>query len=158
MSRRPGVAAGRVLVLVAAIASAGTLLSAHELFLRPRGFFVAPGATITLPVFNGTFAASENAIAARRITDLSRLGPDGRVANRAGDVDGTRPAQHVRSPSASRAPTHRRGARRPSDRARLAGLRSLSRAERITPILDRRRSTKRLGTRVRESYARRRKR
>ena len=66
-------------VAMAAMVGAGTALPAHELFLRPRGFFVAPGATITLPVVNGTFGHSENAIARARITDLSRVGPGGRT-------------------------------------------------------------------------------
>ena len=124
--RRPAAAAGVVLV-AAAIAATGTLLSAHELFLRPRGFFVAPGATITLPVFNGTFTASENAIAARADHRplAARSGRAGR--DRANDLDGPRAAQH--GPRRLRRPGHlrrRRRARRASDHARRAGLRPLS--------------------------------
>ena len=154
MSRRPTVAAARVLVLVAASAGAGTLLSAHELFLRPRGFFVAPGATITLPVFNGTFAASENAVAARRITDLSRLGPDGGVASAPATWTTRDPRSTVRVAFGGPG-TYVVGVALAAHPIALDGPafdRYLA-AERITPILDRRRATKRLGTRVRESYA-----
>ena len=81
MTRRrlAGAAIGAALVAVASLASA------HELFLHPRGFLVAPHATITLPVLDGTFIASGNAIERTRITDLSLRGPDGRIAiDRAG--------------------------------------------------------------------------
>ena len=71
--RLAGAATGAALVAVASLASA------HDLFLHPRGFLVAPHATITLPVLNGTFAASENAIEWARIIDLSSRGPGGRT-------------------------------------------------------------------------------
>ncbi len=64
---------------VVAVAAAGVLASGHELFLHPRGFFVAPHATITLPVVNGAFGASENGIERARIRDLSLRGPAGRT-------------------------------------------------------------------------------
>ena len=151
MSGRPRLAA---LLLGAALAGAGTLLSAHELFLRPRGFFVAPGATITLPVFNGTFAASENAIAAPRITDLSRLGPDGRTAIARATWTTRDPRSTVRVAFGGPG-TYVVGVELAAQPITLDGPafdRYLS-EERITPILDRRRAAKRLGTRARESYA-----
>jgi hypothetical protein len=69
-------------ILAAASLAVATLaaedLVGAELFLRPRGFFVGPGATITLPVFDGTFGASGQAIARARLIDLSLRGPGGR--------------------------------------------------------------------------------
>jgi hypothetical protein len=67
-------------IAAAAIGLAVTATPVPEPFLRPRGYFVAPNATITLPIFEGSFAASANAVAPARITDLSRLGPGGRTA------------------------------------------------------------------------------
>lgn len=70
MKRRIVIAA--VLLLVAA----GSL-AAHDLFLKPDNFFVAPGGTITVRVLNGTFSKSENAVARDRLRDISLVGPDG---------------------------------------------------------------------------------
>jgi hypothetical protein len=73
MSRRTFIAA----LLVAAC---GSGLLAHDLFLRPRGYWVAPGATIVVPVFNGTFSRSENAVTPDRLAELTMAGPAGRQA------------------------------------------------------------------------------
>jgi hypothetical protein len=138
----------------AAIAGAGTLLSAHELFLRPRGFFVAPNATITVPIFNGTFAASENAIGRPRITDLSRLGPHGRTAIARTAWTSRDPRSTVRV--AFDGPgTYVVGVELAPHPITLDGpaFDAYLAEARLTPILDRRRATKRLGTRARESYA-----
>jgi hypothetical protein len=147
---RPRLAA---LLLAAATAGASTLLSAHELFLHPRGFLVAPGATITLPVFDGTFATSQNAIAAPRIADLSRLGPDGRAPIARETWTARDPRSTVRVAFAGPG-TYVVGVELAAQAITLDGPafdRHLD-AERITAILDRRRATKRLGTRARESY------
>lgn len=70
-------------ILAAASLAAATLAAQDraepELFLRPRGFFLGPGATITLPVFDGTFGASGRAVARQRLIDLSLRGPGGRL-------------------------------------------------------------------------------
>jgi hypothetical protein len=144
-----------VVVGTATLAGLTIVGSAHELFLRPRGFFVAPGATITLPVLNGTFSASEHAIQRTRLTDLSRLAPGGtrtpidRATWTARDprstvrvaVDG--PGTYVVGVELAPHPITLDGK---AFDAYLA-------EERITPILERRRATGRLGTRARESYA-----
>jgi hypothetical protein len=148
--RRLGAAA----VALAAVVAAGTALSAHELFLHPRGFFVAPGATITLPVFNGTFGRSENAIARARIDDLSRLGPGGRTAIARDTWTERDPRSTVRV--AFDGPgTYVVGVALAAHPISLDGTAfdAYLREEGITPILDRRRATHRLGTRARESYA-----
>lgn len=59
---------------------AGVSLSAHELFFRLDTYFVAPGATVSIPVYSGTFVKNENAITRDRLTDLSVTTSAGRVA------------------------------------------------------------------------------
>lgn len=66
-----------VLVLVAATASTAL---AHDMFLKLQRYFLAADAAVTVPLLNGTFTTSENAIARRRIADISVQGPEGRVA------------------------------------------------------------------------------
>ena len=56
-----------------------TLAAAHDLFLRPDAFFVAPGAAVGVTAFNGSFTASEASVTAERLIDLSVTGPAGRV-------------------------------------------------------------------------------
>ena len=48
-----------------------------EVFLRPRGFFLGPHATITLPVLDGGFTSSRRAVARRQLIDVSLRGPGG---------------------------------------------------------------------------------
>ena len=54
-------------------------LDAHDMFWRLTSYFVAPGATVQMPVLNGTFSKSENAIEWSRVADLSVVSPDGRA-------------------------------------------------------------------------------
>jgi uncharacterized GH25 family protein len=70
MKRRIVIAAVLVLVTSASLA-------AHDLFLKPDSFFVAPGGTITVRVLSGTFSKSENAVAKDRLRDISLVTPDG---------------------------------------------------------------------------------
>jgi len=65
------------IALALLIATAGTLL-AHDLFLKPVTFFVAPGTEVVLRVLNGTFTKSENAVTKDRLVDLSVVTPEGR--------------------------------------------------------------------------------
>jgi uncharacterized GH25 family protein len=63
-----------ILLLVATVSTLG----AHDLFLKPDSYFVAPGSTLLLRVFNGTFTTSDASVARDRIRDLSVVGPSGR--------------------------------------------------------------------------------
>ena len=45
--------------MLALLASITLTLSAHDLFLKPADFFVAPGATVTIHVLNGSFTGSD---------------------------------------------------------------------------------------------------
>ena len=68
---RPLAMAGLLLLVVTGA------LAAHDLFLKPDNFFVAPGGTVTVRVLNGTFSKSENAVARDRLRDISLVTPDG---------------------------------------------------------------------------------
>lgn len=70
----------RPLVTVLALVVFGVVVSAHDLFMRPDHFFVAPGTPITIKVLSGTFSRSENAITRDRLADLSLVSPGGRTA------------------------------------------------------------------------------
>ncbi len=61
-------------------------LSAHDLFIKLDTYFLSPGATVRVPVLNGTFGKSENAIERRRISDLTLVTPGGRQALDTGAV------------------------------------------------------------------------
>lgn len=73
MKRKPFLLTA-VLLLVCA-----TSLLAHDLFLRPDRFFLRVGELVRVRVLNGTFTASEGAVARGRLRDLSLSGPAGRA-------------------------------------------------------------------------------
>jgi uncharacterized GH25 family protein len=62
---------------VALVLVAVAVAAAHDLFLRPRSFFVQPGATVRIDVLNGMFDKSEAALAFNRLSDLRIVGPAG---------------------------------------------------------------------------------
>ena len=70
----------RKVLLFAAVVIASAPLAAHDLLFRLDNYFVEPGAKVTVPVFNGTFVKSSNAVTRDRLADLSLIGPDGRQA------------------------------------------------------------------------------
>jgi len=69
----------RILRAAAALALCAAPLGAHDMFWRLTAWFVAPGAAMTMPLLNGTFSKSENAIEWSRVADLSVVAPSGRV-------------------------------------------------------------------------------
>jgi uncharacterized GH25 family protein len=77
--RAAALAAGALLLLASA-------LSAHDLFIKLDTYFLSPGAAVRVPVLNGTFTKSENAIERRRIADLSLVTPAGLTAVDTGAV------------------------------------------------------------------------
>lgn len=56
-----------------------SVLNAHDLFLRPRDYVVAPDGAVDVRVLNGTFTTSESPLTPDRLLDLSVVGPSGRV-------------------------------------------------------------------------------
>jgi uncharacterized GH25 family protein len=56
------------------------VLLAHDLFLKLDNYFVPPHTTVRVVVLNGTFSASEAAVASERLLDLTVVGPTERRA------------------------------------------------------------------------------
>jgi uncharacterized GH25 family protein len=71
MKRTLGIALTLLLVVV-------TVLAAHDLFLKPAAFFLAPNTASQALIVNGTFTRSENSITWDRVRDVSIVGPAGR--------------------------------------------------------------------------------
>lgn len=67
-------------LLTAGLLLCATSLLAHDLFLRPDSFFLRVGEPVRVRVLNGTFTASEGAVAPNRLRDLSLAGPAGRTS------------------------------------------------------------------------------
>jgi hypothetical protein len=136
------------------VAAVGAIVSGHELYLRPRGFFVAPHATVTIPVLNGTFGASENAVARERLADLTLAGPAGRRPLDRTAWTAREPRSSVRVAFGGPG-TYVVAASTAARTLRLDGPafdRYLA-DEGIAPILARRRAAERFGQAARESYA-----
>jgi uncharacterized GH25 family protein len=68
-----------ILLTTALLLAAAGALAAHDLFLKLDSYFVAPGASLTVRVLNGTFSKSENAVAKDRLLDISVVTPSGRT-------------------------------------------------------------------------------
>ena len=71
--------ARRIVLGTGLVALTAAIAAAHDMFLKPAQFFLAPNATLDLALLNGTFSKSENAIARTRLLDISVLGPAGRT-------------------------------------------------------------------------------
>jgi hypothetical protein len=65
----------RVIIASLLIFISITVLSAHDMFLKLESFFLKPGTSATISLFNGTFEKSENAITRDRMLDVSIAGP-----------------------------------------------------------------------------------
>jgi hypothetical protein len=61
----------RTLLLIGLLTVMAAALNAHDLFIKLNSYFVEPNARVRIPVLNGTFSLSENAIAPDRVLDLS---------------------------------------------------------------------------------------
>jgi uncharacterized GH25 family protein len=62
--------------LLAAVVAAPALF-AHDLFIRPARYFVAPNSDVRALVLNGTFTSSEGAVTRDRVRDVSLIAPGG---------------------------------------------------------------------------------
>ena len=76
MTRHPFRTAAALLLLSLVAAP----LLAHDMFWRLTTYFVAPGTAMAMPLLNGTYSKSENAIEWSRVADLSVVAPSGRAA------------------------------------------------------------------------------
>ena len=68
-----------LLIALGMISASAALVLAHDLFLKPDAFFVAPNTTLHLTALNGTFTTSEASVTADRLLDLAIVGPAGRT-------------------------------------------------------------------------------
>lgn len=71
--------ARRTLLALVLVAAFATTLMAHDMFLKLESYFLQPNAAVTVPLLNGSFDSSANAIARPRIADITMLGPAGRT-------------------------------------------------------------------------------
>lgn len=69
----------RVLLAVLFLGVAVSILRAHDLFIKLDSYFLQPQTTVQVPLLNGTFSASENAVAPNRVGDVSLVSPAGRA-------------------------------------------------------------------------------
>ena len=69
----------RAFLGLACVLLAATALEAHDLFLKPLAFFIAPGSEARVRALNGTFEKSENSVARNRLRDLDIVGPGGAI-------------------------------------------------------------------------------
>lgn len=60
--------------LLAMLAAPAAL--AHDLFLKPDAFLLAPRSNVRVRMFNGTFTTSENAVTRDRVRDLTLVTPE----------------------------------------------------------------------------------
>lgn len=71
---------GRPLAVAAiALALTAVVAVAHDMFLKPASYFVAPGAGIPAVLLNGTFDQSSNSIDRNRLLDITVVSPTGRA-------------------------------------------------------------------------------
>jgi len=66
----------RVATLVT-LSIATSIVGAHTLFLKPDSFHLGEGATVNIPLLNGTFTKNENKISSSRIVDAVVVAPSG---------------------------------------------------------------------------------
>jgi hypothetical protein len=69
----------RVFIAVVLLLSTAGALGAHDLFLKPDSYFVAPGSTLLIRVLNGTFSSSDGAVAKDRVRDIALITAGGRA-------------------------------------------------------------------------------
>ena len=72
--------ARRLTLVVVLLLAVTTSLLAHDMFLKLESFFLEPDRPVIVPLLNGTFSSSENAIDRGRIEDIAMVGPSGRRA------------------------------------------------------------------------------
>lgn len=71
----------RTFGVAAALALLASPSAAHDMFLKLESYLLAPGATATVALVNGTYDKSENAIARERMLDVSIAGPGEEVVS-----------------------------------------------------------------------------
>lgn len=67
----------RIFTAISLLLGSATLAYGHDLFIKMDSYFVEPNSTITVPVLNGLFDISNNAIMGDRLLDISVVSPAG---------------------------------------------------------------------------------
>lgn len=67
-----------ILSALGMLALVTSALLAHDMFLKPNTYFLEPNTPVTVPLLNGTFSLSENAIDRPRFAGIAAVGPAGR--------------------------------------------------------------------------------
>ncbi|MGD8699970.1 MAG: DUF4198 domain-containing protein [Gemmatimonadales bacterium] len=70
----------RAAVTASLLLCVASLVNAHDLFIKLESYFLAPHATVTIPILNGSFVLSENAITRDRVIDIALVSAAGRMA------------------------------------------------------------------------------
>jgi len=68
-----------IALVVALVVLLAPALPAHDLFLKLTSYFLTPRQRVTVPVLNGTFTTSENAITRDRLRDISLVSGGTRI-------------------------------------------------------------------------------
>ncbi len=69
----------RVTVVLSLLLCATSLLNAHDLFIKLESYFLTPHTSVSVPILNGSFVSSENAIMRDRVVDISLVSAAGRT-------------------------------------------------------------------------------
>jgi hypothetical protein len=67
------------MLILSLLVCAVSLLDAHDLFIKLESYFLAPNTSVTVPILNGSFVHSENAIMRDRVLDVSLVSVAGRT-------------------------------------------------------------------------------
>ncbi|NIM52838.1 MAG: DUF4198 domain-containing protein [Gemmatimonadales bacterium] len=67
----------RVILASSLLVCAASLLNAHDLFIKLETYFLTPHSSVTIPILNGSFIHSGNAIMRDRVTDISLVSSSG---------------------------------------------------------------------------------
>jgi len=71
---------GKSLAVLASLClGVATALSAHDMFIKLRSYFLPAHTAVVVPLVNGTFSSSENSIDRNRIADISLMTQEGRT-------------------------------------------------------------------------------
>jgi hypothetical protein len=130
------------------------VLTAHDLFLRPKDFMVKEGSTFDVRILNGTFMSSEALVAPERLRDLSVAGPNGRTNPDRGGWTGAGKESSWRV-SVGGPGTYVIGASLTPKTIRLTGeqFNGYLKEEGLPEVLEARRKTRTLGESAHERYA-----
>jgi uncharacterized GH25 family protein len=69
----------RFILALALLVASATVAYGHDLFVKMDSYFVEPHSSVTIPILNGVFDKSENAIMADRLLDISIMSGAGRI-------------------------------------------------------------------------------